>query len=63
MNTENEEKKLKEILINMNSTEITLEKFYEVIEKETGGKLTFSSFKALVDQNYPNINKCKNFNF
>lgn len=50
-------KKLKEILINMNNTEVPLEEFYEVIERETGGRLTFSIFKNYLDRYYGNINK------
>jgi hypothetical protein len=49
--------KLKEILFNMNTSEMPLENFYELMEKETGGKLTFTSFKTYMDKYYDNINK------
>ncbi len=59
MSSHNDDKKLKEILSNMNSSETSLESFYEMIEKETGGKLTFSNLKSYIDRNYQTINKCK----
>ncbi len=59
MNTDNVEKKQKEILINMNSSETSLQSFYEMLEKETGGKLTFSNFKSYMEKNYSTINKRK----
>lgn len=61
-NEENIDNKLKEILITMNNSETALDSFYELMEKETGGKLTFSSFKAYLDKSYPNINKRKHDN-
>jgi hypothetical protein len=59
MLTEDVSKKLKEILLSMNHCDISLEEFYETLEKETGGKLTFSSFKNFLDKFYPSINKSK----
>jgi hypothetical protein len=59
MLTEDVSKKLKEILLTLNHCDVSLEEFYETIEKETGGKLTFSSFKNYLDKYYPSINKCK----
>jgi hypothetical protein len=59
MNNEDISNKLKEILTQMNSSDPHLDSFYEVMEKETGGKLTFSSFKTYLDKFYPNINKSK----
>ena len=50
---------VKEILTKMNSGNFDLDQFFEVIEKETGGKLTFTSFKTFLDKNYDNISKCK----
>jgi hypothetical protein len=50
--------KMKEILSIMNTSEMPLDSFFEIIEKETGGKLTFTSFKKYVDKYYPQINKC-----
>lgn len=59
MNTDNDDRKLKEILNNMNTCEINLDGFYELMEKEIGGKLTFSKFKDCLERSYPTINKCK----
>jgi hypothetical protein len=59
MNNEDISNKLNEILSQMNSSETQLETFYEIMEKETGGKLTFSSFKVYLDKYYYNINKSK----
>lgn len=58
MNTD-ETVKLREILANMNSSETSLEEFYERMEKETGGKLTFSALKGYLDKMYESINKSK----
>lgn len=49
--------KLREILTVMNNSESNLETFYELIEKETGGRLTFSSFKSYLDRTYSGVNK------
>ena len=49
--------KLKEILIAMNSSETNLESFYEIIERDTGGKLTFTSLKAYLDKYYESVNR------
>jgi hypothetical protein len=51
--------KQKEILTKMNLSETNFETFYEIIEKETGGTLTFSSFKTYLDKYYESINKSK----
>jgi hypothetical protein len=59
MLTEDISKKLKEILLSMNHCDMTLEEFYEMIEKETGGRLTFTTFKNYFDKFYPSINKSK----
>ena len=45
----------------MNSSEMPLENFYELMEKETGGKLTFTSFKTYLDKNYDSVNKSNSF--
>ncbi len=50
---------VKEILIRMNNGKFDLDQFYETIEKETGGKLTFTNFKNFLDKYYENISKCK----
>ena len=57
MNNEDLNFKLKEILIKMNSTETDLELFYEIVEKESGGALTFSNFKVFLDKYYNSISK------
>lgn len=49
---------VKEILVRMNNEKLDLDQFYEIIEKDTGGKLTFSSFKNYLDKHYENISKC-----
>lgn len=51
--------KIKEILTKMNSSETPLDNFYELIEKETGGKLTFTGFKTYLDKTYECVSKCK----
>ncbi len=57
MNNEDISDKLKQILTAMNHRETPLEDFYEVMEKETGGRLTFSSFKTYLDKFYATMNK------
>ncbi len=57
MSNEDINNKLKEILTNMNASGTTLEEIYERMEKETGGKLTFSSLKSYLDKFYESINK------
>lgn len=59
MNLDDNKNKLKDILGHMSSSETPLDSFYEIMEKETGGKLTFSSFKTYLDKFYQNINKSK----
>ena len=60
MTTDDITNKLKDILLNMNSNpEYSLENFYDIIERETGGKLTFSSFKNYLEKYYSSINKSK----
>jgi hypothetical protein len=59
MNIDDNKNKLKDILGNMNTSETPIDSFYEIMEKETGGKLTFSSFKTYLDKFYQNINKSK----
>jgi hypothetical protein len=49
---------VKEILIKMNSGKFDLDQFYETIEKDTGAKFTFTSFKNYLDKHYENISKC-----
>ncbi len=49
---------VKEILTRMNTGKFDLDNFYETIEKETGGKLTFTNFKNYLDSHYENISKC-----
>ena len=51
------EEKLKLILLSMNSSEIPLELFFERLQKDTGGKITFSSYKNYLDKYYECINK------
>jgi len=48
---------VREILIRMNSGKFDLDQFYESIERETGGKLTFTNFKNFLDKQYENISK------
>lgn len=50
---------IREILINLNNTQPTLEEFFELLEKETQGKLTFTKFKKLLESKYPTISKSK----
>lgn len=50
---------VREILLKMHSGSFDLDQFFEVIEKETGGKLTFTSFKNYLDKHYDNIIKSK----
>ena len=57
MNIDDTRNKLKDILSLINASETSLDSFYEVMEKETGGKLSFSSFKTYLDKFYQNINK------
>jgi hypothetical protein len=57
MSNEDINKKLKEILNTMNSSETNLETFFELIERETGGKLTFSALKTYLDKHYEVVNK------
>lgn len=54
---------VKEILIRMNNGKFDLDQFYEAIEKETGGKLTFTSFKNFLDKYYEKISKCKTLSY
>jgi hypothetical protein len=60
MNIDDTRNKLKDILSLINASETSLDSFYEVMEKETGGKLSFSSFKTYLDKFYQNINKSNN---
>jgi len=53
-----EKNSIQEILKKMNSGNFDLDQFFEAIEIETGGKLTFTSFKSFLDKHYDNINKC-----
>ena len=48
---------IKEILSKMNSGIVDLDQFFESIDTETGGKLSFSSFKIFLDKHYDNISK------
>ena len=50
-------RELKTILLSMNNSEVPLEKFCEILEKETQGFLTFSSLKNSIDKHYSNISK------
>lgn len=52
---------VKNILIKMNSGNFDLDQFFESIEKDTGGKLTFTSLKSFIDKHYDNISKCNYF--
>ncbi len=60
MLTDDINKRLKEILNSMNLCETNLEEFYETMERETGGKITFTAFKNHLDKFYGNINKSNN---
>ncbi len=51
------EEKLKEILTSMNCSETPLDTFFELLERDTGGKITFSSYKIYLDKYYESINK------
>ena len=57
MLTDDINKRLKEILNSMNLSETNLEVFYETMERETGGKVTFTAFKNYLERYYSNINK------
>jgi hypothetical protein len=57
MLTEEISKRLNEILNTMNQSETSLEEFYELLEKETGGRITFSNLKNYLDKYYGHINK------
>jgi septation ring formation regulator EzrA len=57
MLTEEISKRLNEILNTMNQSETNLEEFYELLEKETGGKITFTNIKNSVDKYYAHMNK------
>jgi hypothetical protein len=59
MLTEEISKRLNEILNTMNQSETGLEEFYELLEKESKGKITFSNFKNYLDKYYGHINKSK----
>jgi len=50
-------KELKIILTKMNDSEINLEKFCEILERETQGFLTFSTLKVSIDKHYSEISK------
>ncbi len=52
-----DEGKLKEILASMSISQVPLEAFFEILQKDTGGKITFSSYKNYLDKNYESINK------
>lgn len=49
--------KLKEILSEINSSEMPLDALYEHLVQETGGKIPFSDFRTFIDSKYSNINK------
>lgn len=55
------EEKLKIVLSSMNSSEIPLDLFFEKLQKDTGAKITFSSYKNYLDKYYDSINKSKFF--
>ena len=50
-----------EILIKMNSSNFDLDSFFETIEKDTGGKLTFTNFKLYLDKYYNTTTKSIKF--
>jgi hypothetical protein len=50
---------VREILLQMHTGPFDLDNFFESIEKETGGKLTFTNFKNFLDKYYDNIIKSK----
>jgi len=54
---------VREILLKMHGGTFDLDHFFEAIEKETGGKLTFTNFKNYLDKHYDNILKSKNKKF
>ena len=58
MLTEEISKRLNEILNIMNQSETILEEFYEIVENETGGRITFSNFKSHLGKHYGHMNKC-----
>jgi len=49
--------KTKSIINSMSKSEVNLEDFCELIEKESSGKIAFSHFKKLLDKCYENIPK------
>jgi len=61
MLTDDINKRLKEILNSMNKCETSLEEFYDNMERETEGKVTFTAFKNYLDKYYGNINKSNIF--
>lgn len=55
--------KMKTILLEMDNSEVTLQQFYEQLEKEFGTYCPFSKFKTLLESFYPNQQKSKLINY
>ena len=52
MSSEDTNEKAKSILIKMNNSEINLERFYDLLEAETSGKLSKISLNVLLNKHY-----------
>lgn len=56
-----DQNKLKEILIELNTTDTPLEAFYEQLEKEFNDKVSFSKFKITIEAFYSTVSKSNIF--
>lgn len=52
-----DQSKIKEILIELNSTDTPIEELYEQLEKEFNDKIPFSKFKIAIESFYSTVNK------
>ena len=57
VSSEDNHNKVKSIISMMSKSNVNLEEFFEILEKESSGKITFSHFKSLFDQYYEIIPK------
>ena len=58
-NQKNKESRMKILLLEMDKSEVSLQQFYEQLEKEFGTYCPFSKFKTLLESFYRNQPKSK----
>lgn len=56
---DNEKSKMREILEEMDKSGVSLQEFFEQVEKESGSHCKFSKFKSLLEDFYPQQQKGK----